>query len=129
MSTHAFNVHRPTDSPPNRPGVIIATDEKGRNHGVVDLIAVNPEYHNVISSSTVMREAIQSAISELLDAEMILDSIKPSLTEPSDHQLVSGMMFRIAHVTRMLENANLAAELGIEQLHIQLQKGLQRGSN
>lgn len=129
MSTHPFNVHRPTGSQADRPGVVIATDEHGRNHGVVDLLMVHPEYRNVMSASTVMREAIQNAISQLLDAEFILDSLKPSLSEPSDHQLVGGMMFRIAHVTRMLENANLAAEIGIEALHIQLQKGLHRGSN
>ncbi|AKJ71423.1 hypothetical protein RU58_00034 [Achromobacter phage phiAxp-1] len=126
MSTHPFNVHRPTGSADDRPGVVVATDEQGRNHGVVDLLMVHPSYRNVMSASTVMREAIQSAISDLLDAEMTLDAIKPSLSEPSDHQLVGGMMFRIAHVVRMLENANLAAEIGIEALHIQLQKGLQR---
>lgn len=129
MSTHAFNVHRPAGVASDRPGVVIATDEKGRNIGVVDLIMVHPDYRNVVTASTVMREAIQSAISDLLDAEMILDSIKPNLKEPSDHQLVSGMMFRIAHIARVLENANLAAELGIEELHIQLRKGLHKGSN
>lgn len=129
MTTHVFNVYRPIDGSGKEAGVIVATDDAGKNAGVVDLIAVNPDYRNVISASSLMRHVIQEAAVELNSAEWFLEQFRSEATNARQLGYIDGLMVKIADVTRMLENANLAAEIGIEQLHIQLQKGLHKKMN
>lgn len=124
MSTDAFNVYRPVGS--EHIGYLIATDSEGTNRGVVDLLHVAPEYRNVVTSASLMRDAIQRSAHTLTDADMILEGLLPKLDNQYDRDLINGQRHMLQGVIRLLENANLAAEIGIEELHIRIANELRK---
>lgn len=90
--------------------------------GVVDLKHVWAERRNLVSAAALMHTAIQDSLELLHKSDSILEKLEPDLDDDSDRKLVHGMRNVFQDLTELLENANLAATIGLSEVQRQVER-------